>query len=420
MSPTMTTLFGTALAMFTGGCGGDWKPAFDEAAPANLFDDVTIADPDEALTFARIGAPGQHRLLAVTRYHGGVLSAVDLSAAGGNRPRQDAGELLLELGYDGVRDLVRGAADSARLEVPAGDLVIPVDVHEHHIAAATNFPEHAGDAGVEKGPFLFAKLVTPTESTSTVSARGGLLDYEVEVAWLTFAPLAQDGKAARGASAAPGADLPRDSNASPNTKPAAGVGLIGLILANDYTDRETLLHHINPFDVESGDGFTTGKSAPGWLPLGNLLVVPRDHRSFVRDLELRLYVNGSLRQRSRANEMIWDFDEVVAHTFAWKDKRWEHRGEQVSLLGASPDAIAAHTLILSGTPHGTVFAGLRARHFLGGLGRWLTGGWSRAPFHSVADAYAADARSVSAYLQPGDKVDIHVERLGVLRNTIIP
>ena len=414
MGTTMTTMLGTALAMFTGGCATDWQPAFDEAAPANLFDDVMIADPDEALTFARIGAPGQRRLLAVTRYHGGVLSAVDLSSAGGGRPRQDAGELLLELGYDGVRDLVRGAAGSTRLAVPVADLVIPVDVHDHHIAAATNFPEHAGDAGVEKGPFLFAKLVTPTESTSTVSTRGGLLDYEVEVAWLTFAPLTQDAKAAPGTSAAPG------SNDSPKTKATAQPALIGLILANDYTDRETLLHHINPFDVESGDGFTTGKSAPGWLPLGNLLVVPRDHRAFVRDLELRLYVNGSLRQRSMVKEMIWDFDEVVAHTFAWNDKRWEHRGEQVSLLGASPDSIPAHTLILSGTPHGTVFAGLRARHFLGGLGRWLMGGWSRAPMHSVADAYAADARSASAYLQPGDKVDIHVERLGVLRNTITP
>lgn len=402
MSATMTTMLGTALAMFTGGCASDWKPAFDETAPANLFDDVAIADLDEALTFARVGAPGQRRLLAVTRYHGGVVSAVDLSAVGGGRSRQDAGELVLELGYDGVRDLVRGAADSARLEVPVADLVIPVDVHDHHIAAATNFPEHAGDAGVEKGPFLFAKVVTPTESTSTVSTRGGLLDYEVEVAWLSFAPIAQDAKAGQDAQAAPGSDL------------------IGLILANDYTDRETLLHHINPFDVESGDGFTTGKSAPGWLPLGNLLVVPRDHRAFVRDLELRLYVNGSLRQRSMAKEMIWDFDEVVAHTFAWKDKRWEHRGEQVSLLGASPDAIAARTLILSGTPHGTVFAGLHARHFLGGLGRWLMGGWFRAPIHSVADAYAADARSASAYLQPGDKVDIHVERLGVLRNTVTP
>jgi 2,4-diketo-3-deoxy-L-fuconate hydrolase len=402
MSATMTTMLGTALAMFTGGCASDWKPAFDETAPANLFDDVKIADLDEALTFARVGAPGQRRLLAVTRYHGGVVSAVDLSAAGGGRPRRDAGELVLELGYDGVRDLVRGAADSARLEVPVADLVIPADVHDHHIAAATNFPEHAGDAGVEKGPFLFAKLVTPTESTSTVSTRGGLLDYEVEVAWLTFAPIAQDAKAGQDAQA------------------ASGSGLIGLILANDYTDRETLLHHVNPFDVESGDGFTTGKSAPGWLPLGNLLVVPRDHRAFVRDLELRLYVNGSLRQRSMAKEMIWDFDEVVAHTFAWKEKRWEHRGQQVSLLGASSDAIAARTLILSGTPHGTVFAGLHARHFLGGLGRWLMGGWFRAPIHSVADAYAADARSASAYLQPGDKVDIHVERLGVLRNTITP
>lgn len=412
MSVYVSTMLGTALALFTGGCASDWQPAFYEKAPADLFDEVTIADLDEALTFARVGIEGERRLLAVTRYHKGIVSVVDLSAASG-RPRRDAGELLLELGYDAVLGLVRAAPEIARVDVPVADLVLPVDVHDHHIAAATNFPEHAGEAGVQKGPFLFAKLVAPTASTAPVPAGGALLDYEAEIAWVTFAPI-EEGAASATASASTSAAASTVAVTS-----FAAPGLVGLVLADEFTDRELLLHHIDPFDIESGVGFTTGKSAPGWLPLGNLLVVPRDHRRFVPELELRLYVNGSLRQRSMAKEMIWDFDEIVAHTFAWKEKRWEHRGGQVSLLGGSA-SIRARTLILAGTPHGTVFAGLRARHFLGGLGRWLSGGWSRAPIHSVADAYAADARAAGAYLKPGDKVEIHVEKLGVLRNTIVP
>ncbi len=382
-------MFAAALTLLTGGCTNDWQPAFDETEPEGMFDNVTVADTGDALTFARIDREGERRLLAVTRYHGGIIEAVDLSAASG-RPRSDAAELLAERGYDAVRDLVRGAPDSAMVAVPASQLVLPLDTHDHHIAAATNYPEHAGEAGVKKGPFLFAKLVAPTGPYAEVQPHGGLLDYEAEVAWVALEPIAA----------------------------GVGTGLVGLVLANDFTDRETLMRHINAWDVESGDGFTTGKSAPGWLPLGNLLVVPRDHRRFVRDIELRLYVNGRLRQRSMASAMIWDFDEVVARTFAWRDKRWEHRGEQVSLLGSSA-VIPARTLLLSGTPHGTVFAGLRARHFVGAIGSWLTGGWRRPAIDSVADAYAADARAAGAYLQRGDRVEIHVERLGMLRNTVV-
>jgi 2-keto-4-pentenoate hydratase/2-oxohepta-3-ene-1,7-dioic acid hydratase in catechol pathway len=271
------------------------------------------------------------------------------------------------------------------------NLVAPVDLRDRHIAAGTNFPEHAGDAGVEDGPFLFAKLVTPTKPVDTVSAGSGLLDYEVELAVVTLKPLAQGER----------------------------LGDVGLVLCNDLTDRATLFRKLDPWDVASGQGFTTGKSFPGYLPIGNLFVVPRDFRTFVPKLELRLYVNDRLRQKSPTTEMVWDFDEIVAQTWAAKDRRWEHDGTQVSLLGDSA-VIPERTLLMSGTPHGTVFAGLEPKHYFGGLSRWLFGGWDESPAMRVVDAYIDDARAARAFLQPGDRVDIRVEHMGVVRTTVVP
>lgn len=52
--------------------------------------------------------------------------------------------------------------------------------------------------------------------------------------------------------------------------------------------------------------------SPSWcfLPIGNLFAVPKDHRRFAAARDLRLYVDGTLRQHSPATEMVWDFDDI--------------------------------------------------------------------------------------------------------------
>jgi 2-keto-4-pentenoate hydratase/2-oxohepta-3-ene-1,7-dioic acid hydratase in catechol pathway len=354
-----------------------FEPAFDERVDPTTFDTVAIAPLDQALTFAR-DAGG--RVLAVIAYTGGTVRGVTLDAS-------DPITLVQDLGYDGVVAATRGRPT---ITMPAASLAMPVDLRDRHVAAATNFPEHAGDAGVKDGPFLFPKLVTPTGPRAPIPAGQGLLDYEVEIAWVPLAPIVA------------GAEAP---------------GQMGLVLCNDVTDRETLLRVLDPWDVASGTGFTTGKSFPGFLPVGDLFVVPRDHRAFAKGLTLQLSVNGTLRQRSPATAMVWDVDEIVARTWAWKDRTWDHRGAQVGLLGA-PDAIPARAMILSGTPHGTVFDGMRARHYAAGLGAWLLGGWREPVPKHVVEAYIADARRSGVYLQPGDTVDVKVDGLGVLRNVV--
>jgi 2,4-diketo-3-deoxy-L-fuconate hydrolase len=84
--------------------------------------------------------------------------------------------------------------------------------------------------------------------------------------------------------------------------------------------------------------------------------------------------------------------------------------------GRIPD----RTLVMSGTPDGTVFRAIGMGQRLRGLGAWLFGGWSRPLPAHVIDAYIRDARDAGIYLQPGDRVAIHVERLGVIQNEVVP
>lgn len=376
------------LSTLTSACAARWEPAFDERLPDSERGNIAIAAPVDALTFARMPTSAGPRVIAVTVWKSGTVEGVDLSALLG-ADISDPVSLFLERGYDALRDGVLGAPPDARVSLPADKLLLPLDLGANHIAVGTNYPEHANDAGTTT-PFLFPKLVQPGLSGAAVRVGNGLLDYEVEIAVMPLEPL-------------------RRGESPPH---------LGLLLANDFTDRETLMHAIDRSDIESGKGFTTGKSFPGYLPVGALLVIPRDYREFTRGIEIRLYVNNDLRQRALGSQMVWDVDEVLAQTLARKDVRWEHRGQTVGLFEG--DAIAARTLVLTGTPHGTVFSGVPTGVIVSGIARWLFGGWSKSPPEQVMEAYAASAREAKAYLQPEDEVLIHVDRLGQIRSRVIP
>jgi 2-keto-4-pentenoate hydratase/2-oxohepta-3-ene-1,7-dioic acid hydratase in catechol pathway len=350
---------------------------------------VEIAPLDAALTFARTEVGGEPRVIAVTGYDDGVVTGVDLTTALGRGVRDPIDALRVD-GWEALRDRVVAARDSVT-QVPGRELVTPVDLRAHHVAAGTNYAEHAGEADVTDGPFLFAKIVEPTAPRAQVSRGGGLLDYEVELAFVTLASLAE------------------------GERPAA----LGLVLCNDYTDRATLLRHVDPWNPTSGKGFTTGKSFPGYLPVGDLFVVPRDVRAFIAALELRLWVNGELRQQASVSRQIWDLDRLLAETWARRGVTWDHRGGVVSLL--SPEkTIPDRTLLMSGTPGGTVFKGVSTGTRLRGTLAWLLGGWDLSLPARVVETYVREARDAARYLQPGDRVTIHADRLGVIENVVVP
>ena len=176
---------------FLGACSFAWEPAFDEAVEPSQLGSVAISDPEDALTFARIGPDGAHRVIAVTRYQTGSVEGVDLSVSLGRRVT-DPVRVFLEMGYEPLRAAVSQSPAGARVSVAAEELSIPLDLRDHHVAVGTNFPEHAGEASVEQGPFLFPKLVSPTGAYSPVSSGDALLDYEVELAWVSLEPPAHN------------------------------------------------------------------------------------------------------------------------------------------------------------------------------------------------------------------------------------
>ncbi|KAI9002178.1 2-keto-4-pentenoate hydratase [Hyaloraphidium curvatum] len=360
-----------------------WRATFDEGFPAEDVGTVHIAPAADALTFARAG----DTLLGVVAYEAGTVKAVDLTKRFG---AGDAVEVFNREGYAKIEEAVSNVAADDLVEVPAADLGLAVDFAGAHVAVGTNYPEHAKDAGTVR-PFLFPKLGLPLPSGSTVGVRGGLLDYEAELALVTLRPLRV------------GQGLPES---------------VGLVLANDFTDRDLLFRSLDPRDILSGKGFTTGKSAPDYLPAGNLLVVPRDFRSFIPTLELRLYVNGRLRQRAPCSEMVWSADEMLRQALALQGRTWSHRGQQVPLFPG--DAVPERTMVLTGTPHGTVFQGLPPAVMLRGLAGFLMGGFLwQGPMGCAIDAYGDAARTGGWYLKAGDEVRVHVHGLGELLSLVV-
>jgi 2-keto-4-pentenoate hydratase/2-oxohepta-3-ene-1,7-dioic acid hydratase in catechol pathway len=130
-------------------------------------------------------------------------------------------------------------------------------------------------------------------------------------------------------------------------------------------------------------------------------------------------VNGALRQQAHVSEQIWDLDAMLAQVWARRDTTWEHRGARAALFPAAK-TIPARTLLLSGTPAGTVFQGVGTGARLSGVLAWLFGGWGTPLPNHVVEAYIREAKEAGLYLRPGDRVTIHVDRLGMMENEITP
>ena len=342
---------------------------------------IEIAPTSVALTFAR----SDGRTIAVTTYDAGRARAVALDAL--LAPGEDAIGLINRLGYDAVQAEIERAATS--IEITASDLDIPVDLGREHIAVGTNYRQHAEEAAIEGGPFLFPKYVQPTSPHAPIPMGEALLDYEVELCLVTMRPL-------------------------PPAERASG----GLILCNDITDRATLLRELDPESPESGDGFTSGKSAPGFLPVGDLFVVPRDISAFAHGLELQLSVNGVERQRSPVSLWIWDIDRILVESSQLRDRSWAFGNEVARLPYSADGSVPERTLVLTGTPGGTVFKGIYPSAYVRGGVAWLAVGWDRSLPEHVVESHIATARASGAYLRPGDLVTIRVDQLGSLANPV--
>jgi 2-keto-4-pentenoate hydratase/2-oxohepta-3-ene-1,7-dioic acid hydratase in catechol pathway len=367
--------------------GGVFDPKAAAAAPPGDVPRATlaIAPREEALTFARVVTAGGPATIAVRAYESGVIRGqrIDSLFATG----EDAADFVLRVGYDAAQSVIESI--SAEVGADASAALVPIDLGAAHIAAGVNYRAHAEEATVDGGPFLFPKFAAPTRARAPIPSGEGLLDYEVELCLVALAPIAP-GQRASG----------------------------GLVACNDVTDRARLLRGLDPAAPESGAGFPDGKSGEGYLPVGDLFVVPKDLSAFVATLDLSLTVNGETGQQTPAALWIWDFDRILEEARARRDARWTFNGEPAALPFDADGAVPARTLILGGTPGGTVFKGLLPSAYARGVLRWIGGGFQGPVSRLVIEAHIAEARRRGEYLRRGDLVVIEIDRLGALANRV--
>ncbi len=318
-----------------------------------------------------------------------VVATSDASISGVALGGGDAFAALAALGPEALATLRR---DGPRVEL-AMSALLPVLEGTQHVAGGANYVEHAREADVE-APFLFPKLVSPTAWSSSLAVQPDwLLDYEVELAVVFDRELASL------------ADL--------------GAARVGVAVVNDFTERAQLTREADLSLPGVGGGFADAKGKPGFLPTGPFLVVPRDWRTFLRECEIRLHVNGAERQRARGRGLIWSVDELVRRTLALgPGPRFTHEGRSV---GLTPGRLPRGMAILTGTPGGVVFRTPGAGFIASNAAWWAASfaflGEDVESF--VKRRWVEELREGGAFLRPGDVVIAEGHGLGGIVTQIV-
>jgi 2,4-didehydro-3-deoxy-L-rhamnonate hydrolase len=331
------------------------RPLFPDMLDPALARSVSIAPVDQALTLARYRADGELRVLLVRSYKADTVVGVDLTAHF-DRPKADALGLFRAFGYDAMAN----AANATSVTVNLEKLEVPFEGREANIGIGANYREHARESAVDEEPFVFPKRAALTHFSSTVSRAPSVhLDYEAELGLVLLEDL---------------------------VSPVPAPQTMGLVLANELTDRWTLVRHLRRGSPMGTTGFVEGKSREGFAVVGPLLVIPRDLDSFYKQIKLQLYLNGRLRQQDLAGNMTWGPRDILTQIFLRKDWAFQSHDSVVPLLDAA-QKIPAGTVIFSGTPAGVMFKP-----------------------HNLWNPWA--------YLRPGHEVVIRADSLGVIRNRI--
>jgi 2-keto-4-pentenoate hydratase/2-oxohepta-3-ene-1,7-dioic acid hydratase in catechol pathway len=345
-----------------------------------------LADPSEALTVAMVDDPGTGpKAVLVVAMRGETLVGVDLSELGataGLGPFAALASLERQV-------LLASFTDSAlHRDYAFADLLPAGGTASINVATGTNFPEHAEEAS-STGVFNFPKFGPATPArTTVVHQAGSLLDYEVELC----------------------VRFDRDIK----TLEDFDAAMKGFFLCGDFTDRAALIRLIDPDNLDSGRGFSDGKSGPDFYPSGPFLVIPNDWRSFIASERMTTEINGVMRQDARGGEMTLDFRELAARALAEpRTRRFLYRGEYHDLMPQG--YFTAGMSLMSGTSEGVIFTPPTACDIRAGIGEYLFGGHlleGQAPMPVLIDTFIAREIASGHFLQPGDELRYNSSRLG--------
>ncbi len=273
------------------------------------------------------------------------------SAAKGKEAPRSIKEILAK--GDSAMAEIAGLADSAGdfLQIDEVKLLAPIPRPGKVIGLAGNYEKHIIEGGLKLGltesprsstvprPFLMPTTVITGPNTEIPwPAFSEQIDYEVELAVII-------GKAANCVPPAEALDY------------VAGYSIANDISARSVTFKENRKER--PWD-EFFD-WLNGKWADGFLPFGPYLTTA-DEIDDVGALDIKLSVNGRVRQKANTSKMIFTVADIVSFLSF--------------LMTLEPGDVIA-----TGTPEGVAMA-------------------------------------TGEFLQPGDKIQCTIENLGTLTNTI--
>lgn len=197
---------------------------------------------------------------------------------------RDLSGQIADLGGDVLSDLAALNADGP---VVTGNprLGMPIARPGKVVCIGRNYKEHASEMGgeVPEEPLIFMKATSSLQGPNdpVIYPKGGQsVDYEIELAVVI-------GKAAKHVSEA-----------------EALSHVAGYMTFNDMTERV--------FQKQRGGQWTKGKSCDTFGPMGPYLVTA-DELGDPQALDLRLSVNGDLRQSSNTGMMIFSVAALIAH-----------------------------------------------------------------------------------------------------------
>lgn len=273
------------------------------------------------MRIARVGQPGFERPVAISDDG----TAYDLA-----RITDDIdGSFLTEDGINRVRDAL--STNQLPLFSLAGQRFgSPVARPGMLMCIGLNYRQHAVETAAEipAEPILFMKAtrcVVGPNDTVLVPRTSEKTDWEVELAVVIGAT-------------AHYLDSPDDAQAH----------IAGYAISNDVSERA--------FQLERGGQWVKGKSCDTFNPLGPFLVPASDVDP--QNLEMRLWVNGELRQSSNTSDMIFDVNFLV-----WYVSQFMVLEPGDIINTGTPSGVA---LGLPGTPY--LVAGDNVRLSIAGLG----------------------------------------------------
>jgi len=348
-----------------------------------------IKKPEEALTLSRFIKNGQVHTLAVLHDNGQMVTGVDLSAEL-NKYERNSFDVLKNLTFDQAVKIINKS--SKITAVKYADLLPSVEGHEH-IAIGINYAEHGKETGQVK-PFMFPKLVKTDPFIHTLNyTKGWLLDHEVELGVVFPTSVCS----------------PADLNHM----------MIGFLVVNDFTDRAALMREMDSQNVTGGKGFPDAKSKQGFLPTGPYIVIPKDWRAFVKQLQLKLSVNGKVRQQGSAKDMVWNIDKIIERSLSVRGQRKSFsQGKMVGLFNGN--CIPANSIIITGTPSGVVFNAPTKGFIFGTVTKYMfTGAFFSEKMHPyILQQYLKKETTNPRYLKPGDLIETSISFLGTIETTV--